>query len=619
MQHSDEQIRSTLNKLYYWLERHQFATTSRIRDVWNKEVITQAFSSEITFHAVEACKAILRSESPVLWSERLEEERNKYRGVWEYALFGLAEEFSSPGSITRLSTDEVQRAAIYATFTWEYFPSWLEVLAKEYPEITESVLGDELESQVVIGSINLPLLHHLYYAPKAVKKLLASRLSAVLPKWPEIFSGEKVADFSRRHLDRMIELLDETAEVEERANLAAKCVARFRKEPNGPLALPWLRGVFRFDPEQATEVFEQGLNAVEEYERVDFAVRFFSGLFGRDSSSVLSCFSSIEAQAAKVNVLKRLLLSAYTFIPPEQDDVRNAATSARSSLLRTLLDSSGLEAHKVILELADNSLFAHFSERLRQLAKEQAAKDAEFAPYEPAALVTLERKFEAPPCSRDELFEVMMDRLEDLQHEIAHHKFTIRSMLRRVDQETDMQSYLAGKLHDKANESYTAVEREPEDADRKKPDIRLSAVQGNQQAAIEIKLAKNWTVNDFRRALRHQLIGQYLRHETCKAGCLLLTYNGSKKYWQHPETKKRVYFPDLIKLLQTEAKAIEQEKNHEVCLAVFGLNLTDPPLEPAHRKNQQIEDRMDIKDANKALASPGENIPAQGAWKELGV
>ncbi len=146
-----------------------------------------------------------------------------------------------------------------------------------------------------------------------------------------------------------------------------------------------------------------------------------------------------------------------------------------------------------------------------------------------------------------------------------------------------MQRYLAGKLHDKANGAYAAVEREPEDADRKKPDIRLSAVQGDQQVAIEVKLAENWSINNFRQALRNQLVGQYLRHESCKAGCLLLTCNSRKKYWKHPETKKQVYFQELIKLLQTEAKVIEQEKNHEIRLAVFGLDLTDPYLEPAHQ------------------------------------
>lgn len=34
---------------------------------------------------------------------------------------------------------------------------------------------------------------------------------------------------------------------------------------------------------------------------------------------------------------------------------------------------------------------------------------------------------------------------------------------------------------------------------------------------------------------------------------------------------------------------------------------------------QQIEDRMDIEEARKALEEPGENIPAKKLWKELGL
>ncbi len=34
---------------------------------------------------------------------------------------------------------------------------------------------------------------------------------------------------------------------------------------------------------------------------------------------------------------------------------------------------------------------------------------------------------------------------------------------------------------------------------------------------------------------------------------------------------------------------------------------------------QQIEERIDIEDAKKALAEPGENIPAKEVWEKLGL
>ena len=34
---------------------------------------------------------------------------------------------------------------------------------------------------------------------------------------------------------------------------------------------------------------------------------------------------------------------------------------------------------------------------------------------------------------------------------------------------------------------------------------------------------------------------------------------------------------------------------------------------------QQIEDHIDIEDAKRALAEPGDNIPAEEVWKQLGL
>jgi len=34
---------------------------------------------------------------------------------------------------------------------------------------------------------------------------------------------------------------------------------------------------------------------------------------------------------------------------------------------------------------------------------------------------------------------------------------------------------------------------------------------------------------------------------------------------------------------------------------------------------QQIEDRIDIEDAKKALVEPGKNIPAEKVWEKLGL
>lgn len=290
-------------------------------------------------------------------------------------------------------------------------------------------------------------------------------------------------------------------------------------------------------------------------------------------------------------MLLSLVQSAYAFIRQEDDgvhdgvytpDTRDYAERARSSLLSALLDTPGPEARQAILKLAAEPNFAHFPDRLRLLARGRAATDAEFAPYSPDAINHMESRYEAPPHDRDTLFDVMTDRLEDLAHDISHHDFTDRRTLRTISEETEMQRTLSLRIEAKANGAYI-VTREEEVADRKRTDIRLCAVRRGSKGVIEVKLADKWTLTDFERALRNQLVGQYLRHESCRAGILLLTYNGKREYWKHPVTQKHLSFPAVVCYLQEKARQIEDENLHVIHLGVFGIDLTDPHLEPAHK------------------------------------
>ena len=139
-----------------------------------------------------------------------------------------------------------------------------------------------------------------------------------------------------------------------------------------------------------------------------------------------------------------------------------------------------------------------------------------------------------------------------------------------------MQRTLALRIESKANGAYI-VSREEEVADRKSTDIRLATSDGRQKAVVEVKIADNgWSLNDLEHALREQLVRQYLRHSNCRAGCLLLTYHGRKKYWIHPETKRRLGFRQIVEYLREKARKIEKEKAHNVRIVVFGLDLTNP-------------------------------------------
>ena len=154
-------------------------------------------------------------------------------------------------------------------------------------------------------------------------------------------------------------------------------------------------------------------------------------------------------------------------------------------------------------------------DRLRLLARQRAAADAEFAPFDPEAVVDLENRYEAPPQDRDGLFAIMMDRLEDIAFDLAHGDFTDRRTVQGIAEESEMQRTLARRLRENANGAYL-VTREEEVADRKYPDIRLStAVRGNQKAVVEVKIA---TITGRSRTLRRSAPGPVGRQVFARRG-----------------------------------------------------------------------------------------------------
>lgn len=321
----------------------------------------------------------------------------------------------------------------------------------------------------------------------------------------------------------ILSILSETSGDMDRLKIVHECVQHYEADPGGELAPVWLRGLFRFDAERAAETLAAGLTAGNDLTVRDRAIEMFASLFGDNDSISFE----INDPAQRARVLDRLVRIAFAVVRPGDDQIhegvhsvstRDMAETARNSLLSMLLRTPGLEAQRVILSLAEETDFGHFPDRLRLLARHRAAEDAELLPFSPQDVADLEIRYEAPPRDRDGLFSVMMDRLDDLAHDICHHDYTDRRTLASITAEIEMQRTLALRIGTKANGAFL-VARENEVADQKRTDIHLSAVRGNQKAVIEVKLAENWSLADFERALRDQLVGQYLTRVRPVACC----------------------------------------------------------------------------------------------------
>ena len=451
----------------------------------------------------------------------------------------------SSGWSRALSSEEARTAAAHATIEMNGFAPFIVDLAESHPSEVVEVVGGEVSVELKLGDeeLHLPTLQNLSHTDRIVKRLLVPRLLAELARWPDTFTDESRSRWLH-HLERVLRILGESEAEHDRVVIAQECRRRYEADQTGQLALMWLKGLFQFDLRCGASVLIEALGYGSDSKVSDRAIETFAALFGGRAPVALD----ISDPAESAIILRDLIRCAYARVRREDDlvhkgayspNTRDEAEMARGFLLSRLLDTPGPEVHRVVLELSREEDFAHIRDHLRLLARRKMAAEADLEPFGPAAIIALKDKLEAPPHDRDSLFTVMMDRLKDLDHDFRHGDFSDRKLVRNAAQEPDLQRTLAWRLKDKANGAYK-ITREEESADQKRTDIRFLSVRSGKKAVAEVKIADKWSLNQLEDALWDQLVGQYLQHEDCKAGCLLLTYHGRKCYWLHSESKSRL-------------------------------------------------------------------------------
>ena len=551
-------------------------------DVWDKSALARVFGADVANRAEEAFRRIWRSTRPVSWSARSAEARNRVPGNWILGLAGVSAEAAIRGWSTRLSPQDVRTATAYAMIELNGFAPFLADLVESHPEPVARVIGDEVGAELAMGDDHehLPILQDLTLANSGLKRLCVPYLLEALKKWPSVVDSETSRQRAR-HLDQALRVLEEADEPGMRQTIAEECASRYRDDPNAPLAVVWLKGLFRFGPAPGAKLLADEFEGNSDPAIRKRAIETFAFVFGEDEPVDFPVSDRVQ----HARLLGRLVRLAHAFIRPEDDqvhegvyspDTRDHAERARSTLFQWLCNTPGTEARLALLDLAERNEFADLRDRLRLIARQRAATDAEFTPFDSRAVVALGERYEMPPNDGNGLFAIMMDRLDDLAHDLAHDDFSDRRTVRSINDEHEIQRTLSRRIKDMAKGAYRVM-REDEVADAKRPDIRLATVGGvDRKVVLEVKIAdKGWSLADLEHALRTQLAGQYLRHENCTGGCLLLIYRREKKYWVHPVSKKRLAFSDVVGNLRETARTLEHEHQHRIRVGVFGLDLTD--------------------------------------------
>ncbi len=459
------------------------------------------------------------------------------------------------------------------------FPAWLEDLVSAHPLAVDSILGEELSRElqepVVAHQVSMTL-QNISHSATSVIELFLPRLEASLD-YLDTADGDNgsqraIAD----RLAQIVGLLLKHGKAKYSERLSSKAVAWLESYTQHPVAQVWVSTLMRLDPPAGVAKLESVL-ADASTAGSDDAVEWFATLFGDRHSVPLVDLGSNGFTPPQ---LLRLLRLAYQHVRPSDNtqhegsytpDTRDHAERGRHAILSELLDAKGQDAWETKLAMVNDPLFAHFRDRALAIAEERSAEEADAVPFDEAAVRSLDHYGETPPLRRDDMFALMVDRLDDLE-DLLLQDTSPRAAWALIEDETIMRREIARALRTSANHAYT-VDQESVTADQKETDIRLRSSGSRHQAVIELKIGeKERSARNLRAALRDQLVAKYLAPEECRSGCFLITV-ATNRTWQHPETRKSLDLAALIEVLNEAAEKIISEMDGSLRVVVRGLDL----------------------------------------------
>jgi hypothetical protein len=541
---------------------------------WNRRFIEHHFSKDVANRLRVSMRSIWRNDRPTLRLEREEKEKDTILIRWQLGLAAVAAEAEDPGWARKLSVEEAELAARYAPIELNGLPTWLVDLAAEHPAAVERTLGPELTAELdeVAGTQSFAiLLQNVKYAHPAVARLFVPRLRAWLDENAGRDWEKHGAATALNRLQRVLEILLDHGDVALHAHIRTMAVDQLEAASDGPFTQLWLALLMRLDPTAGTEVLERRLGELEPTADGP-AISWFAAMFADGQVD-------LKRPEFTPALLLRLVRLAYRYVMPSHDVThlgvyspgpRDEAQRARNALLTAILDTKGGDGWMAKIEMADDPLFAHFRDRLALLAHEKAAEEMDTVVLNESEVAAIDRFREAPPKTRDEMFALLSDRLDDLD-DLLLQDVSPRAAWAKISDEKVMRQQVAREMRNSANHAYT-LDQEAVTADEKETDIRLRATTSEQQATIELKIGDDRSGRDLRDAIKNQLVTKYMAAESCRSGCLLVTV-AKDRTWKHPDTGEDLDVAGLAAILQAEAAKIVEDMGGSLRLSARILDL----------------------------------------------
>lgn len=553
-------------------------TVSPIAEIAGQEVAT-AFAARLA--------EIWRSWKPKLHSERPPNERNQIGMIDCMCIAGVSIEAASrPNWASQLTEEQAIRAAEYATLEINGFPDWIGPLAAAWPAAVEQVLAKEAASDLDNPT---PGVH--YHTLEYISRGLGSLIRLMSPAlWREL---QRRSGLNQLALRALLPILVRGLPEADKGNLYTLVLYRFQDTDDPQTSAQYLGAAYAINAHGATDALVAKLDRLCEAEKTALVELVLPQIFGSRWSR-----SEPSATALDLPTLERLVLLAYRTVRIEEDrdrahKERDEAQEARSAAFNTLVSMPGAATFEAILRLIDTPEFPIPASRLRTLAYDRAAEDADHTAWAAGEARQVEEQFERPPVTGRELQLVALQRFEDLQHDLLHGDFQQGTTLSALPDEPAVQNWMADRLRHVQGSAYS-IEREPHVAEEKEPDLRFRGKASDAHVATEIKVAESWTLPQLEDALVKQLCGQYLRAQGGREGILLLVHQKPRpKGWELPD-RTFVSFEAVVQRLRALATTIRNSTSSgpqpEVCVVdVSNCAWPSERLKPARKRSVRAQ------------------------------
>jgi len=493
----------------------------------------------------------------------------KWANILAFAGIGV-EASCIPDWSAQLSAEEAATAVRHACLSEESYPDWLDDLLVRHTNAVLPIMRRALKAEWIARTEHpRDLLYHLGHTPGTIPSVLKQPLFDIVtgPDAPMTRMAELGVGILQR-----IEL-DERA----RSHVARIALARLDRTPRNDQirVLLNLALLFLTDADAAIMRLKAWIDETPPVDRKARAELALARLFGRNHALVPAVLSALP-----IPILSALAHYTYVHVSPLDDvhhegayspDTRDDAEGARNIIITALLERPGEEAYLVVKGLADAGIAGISKTRFRELAHGKAERDAEFAPWRPGQVVAMETQHTAPVRTSDDLMRATMSVLADIKRDLVHEDASSRQLLFAAKDEDQVQAWLAEHMRLRAKGRFH-VHREAEVAEKKEPDIVISAAGPLIELAIEVKHGgKGWTVRELEDALTRQLVSNYLRAETRRRGILVITRHGSKK-WRDPVNRTLLSFEALITRLQSLAGTLSSNVTGSIKAEVVGID-----------------------------------------------